>query len=164
MVARKREGCCNFTQERWRSPWLGRLRPPRADRRFAACVQLRGVEPTRRQPRGNFSLARNLAHCDDRTKHRLPHWSEPQRCKVALGDTGQRACRRPVGRRVHGLHLYVAEFNSYNRIYGSLGAVVGFMTWIWLGRDRSHRGGAGHCNRKANVHGVRRRVVPHRPI
>ena len=27
---------------------------------------------------------------------------------------------------------YVAEFNSYNRIYGSLGAVVGFMTWIWL--------------------------------
>jgi membrane protein len=27
---------------------------------------------------------------------------------------------------------YVAEFDSYNRIYGSLGAVVGFMTWIWL--------------------------------
>ena len=27
---------------------------------------------------------------------------------------------------------YVAEFNSYNQIYGSLGAVVGFMTWIWL--------------------------------
>jgi membrane protein len=27
---------------------------------------------------------------------------------------------------------YIAEFNSYNRIYGSLGAVVGFMTWIWL--------------------------------
>ena len=27
---------------------------------------------------------------------------------------------------------YVAEFNSYNRIYGSLGAAVGFMVWIWL--------------------------------
>ena len=27
---------------------------------------------------------------------------------------------------------YVAEFDSYNRIYGSLGAVVAFMTWIWL--------------------------------
>jgi membrane protein len=27
---------------------------------------------------------------------------------------------------------YVASFDSYNRIYGSLGAVVGFMTWIWL--------------------------------
>ncbi|MGU3282264.1 YihY/virulence factor BrkB family protein [Methylobacterium mesophilicum] len=28
--------------------------------------------------------------------------------------------------------LYVATFDSYNRIYGSLGAGIGFMTWIWL--------------------------------
>lgn len=28
--------------------------------------------------------------------------------------------------------LYVASFDSYNRVYGSLGAGVGFMTWIWL--------------------------------
>ena len=27
---------------------------------------------------------------------------------------------------------YVGHFGSYNRTYGSLGAVVGFMTWIWL--------------------------------
>ncbi|MBV9747437.1 MAG: YihY/virulence factor BrkB family protein [Acetobacteraceae bacterium] len=27
---------------------------------------------------------------------------------------------------------YVASFGSYNKTYGSLGAVVGFMTWIWL--------------------------------
>lgn len=27
---------------------------------------------------------------------------------------------------------YVATFDSYNRVYGSLGAGVGFMTWIWL--------------------------------
>ncbi|GJD93966.1 YihY/virulence factor BrkB family protein [Methylobacterium iners] len=27
---------------------------------------------------------------------------------------------------------YVASFDSYNRVYGSLGAGVGFMTWIWL--------------------------------
>ena len=27
---------------------------------------------------------------------------------------------------------YVEEFDSYERIYGSLGAAVGFMTWIWL--------------------------------
>ena len=27
---------------------------------------------------------------------------------------------------------YVTAFDSYNRIYGSLGAAVGFMTWIWL--------------------------------
>ena len=28
--------------------------------------------------------------------------------------------------------FYVASFDSYNRIYGSLGAIVGFMTWTWL--------------------------------
>lgn len=27
---------------------------------------------------------------------------------------------------------YVASFDSYNRIYGSLGAGIGFVTWIWL--------------------------------
>jgi membrane protein len=28
--------------------------------------------------------------------------------------------------------FYVAHFGSYNKTYGSLGAVVGFMTWIWI--------------------------------
>ena len=27
---------------------------------------------------------------------------------------------------------YVGNFGSYNKTYGSLGAVVGFMTWIWI--------------------------------
>jgi membrane protein len=27
---------------------------------------------------------------------------------------------------------YVAKFGSYNKTYGSLGAVFGFMTWIWV--------------------------------
>jgi membrane protein len=27
---------------------------------------------------------------------------------------------------------YVANFGSYNRTYGSLGAIIGFMTWIWV--------------------------------
>ncbi len=27
---------------------------------------------------------------------------------------------------------YVANFGSYNKTYGSLGAVIGFMTWIWI--------------------------------
>ncbi|MGH1589619.1 YihY/virulence factor BrkB family protein [Methylobacterium phyllosphaerae] len=27
---------------------------------------------------------------------------------------------------------YVAHFGSYNETYGSLGAAIGFMTWIWL--------------------------------
>ena len=28
--------------------------------------------------------------------------------------------------------VYVARFGHYDRTYGSLGAIVGFMTWIWL--------------------------------
>ena len=31
-----------------------------------------------------------------------------------------------------GFSYYVANFGNYNKTYGSLGAVVGFMTWIWI--------------------------------
>jgi membrane protein len=31
-----------------------------------------------------------------------------------------------------GFSWYVTNFGSYNRTYGSLGAAIGFMTWIWL--------------------------------
>ncbi len=31
-----------------------------------------------------------------------------------------------------GFSWYVESFGSYNETYGSLGAVVGFMTWIWI--------------------------------
>src|SRR3982750_419129 len=27
---------------------------------------------------------------------------------------------------------YVAHFGNYNETYGSLGAAIGFMTWMWL--------------------------------
>ena len=27
---------------------------------------------------------------------------------------------------------YVAKFGTYNETYGSLGAAIGFMTWIWI--------------------------------
>ncbi len=32
----------------------------------------------------------------------------------------------------YGFSWYVAHFGNYNKTYGSLGAVIGFMTWIWL--------------------------------
>lgn len=31
-----------------------------------------------------------------------------------------------------GFSWYVQHFGSYNKTYGSLGAIIGFMTWIWL--------------------------------
>lgn len=27
---------------------------------------------------------------------------------------------------------YAANFGAYNKTYGSLGAVIGFMTWMWI--------------------------------
>src|SRR5437879_8719230 len=27
---------------------------------------------------------------------------------------------------------YTANFGNYNETYGSLGAVIGFMTWLWI--------------------------------
>jgi membrane protein len=27
---------------------------------------------------------------------------------------------------------YAGSFGSYNKTYGSLGAVIGFMVWIWI--------------------------------
>ncbi len=62
-----------------------------------------------------------------------------------------RQCRR--GGTLAGGSLlfswYVANFGSYNKTYGSLGAAIGFMTWIWisttivlLGRAGERRDGA----------------------
>jgi membrane protein len=31
-----------------------------------------------------------------------------------------------------GFSWYVTNFGNYNETYGSLGAVIGFMTWVWL--------------------------------
>ena len=31
-----------------------------------------------------------------------------------------------------GFAYYAAHFGSYNKTYGTLGAVIGFMTWLWI--------------------------------
>ncbi len=49
---------------------------------------------------------------------------------------------------------YVANFGSYNKTYGSLGAVIGFITWIWISAmivllGAGTRRGAGGAQRLA---------------
>src|SRR5271169_1175627 len=63
---------------------------------------------------------------------------------------------------------YVAHFGSYNKTYGSLGAIIGFMTWTWvsvivvlvgakLNAELDRRSAAGPteraAQRTANAHG-----------
>ncbi|HEY5048339.1 MAG TPA: YihY/virulence factor BrkB family protein [Rhizomicrobium sp.] len=52
---------------------------------------------------------------------------------------------------------YAANFGSYNKTYGSLGAAVGFMTWIWLsmililtGAELNEILGRGRCPPNTN--------------
>jgi membrane protein len=60
---------------------------------------------------------------------------------------------------------YVAELNSYNRIYGSLGTVVGFTTWIWLSVVIVLIGAElDAAIEKQTSRESGRRVVRHRPI
>ena len=33
---------------------------------------------------------------------------------------------------LHCCLWYVANFGNYNATYGSLGAIIGFLVWIWL--------------------------------
>jgi hypothetical protein len=58
--------------------------------------------------------------------------SQPQRAAMALDHLGQRFCRDRMAHCLRLLSWYVANFGSYDKTYGSLGAIIGFMTWIWV--------------------------------
>jgi membrane protein len=52
---------------------------------------------------------------------------------VALVELRQCSCRDClVGCIGFVLVVRPANFGSYNKAYGSLGAIIGFMTWIWI--------------------------------
>ena len=46
---------------------------------------------------------------------------------------------------------YVANFGNYNKTYGTLGAAVGFMTWIWLSAAIVLLGGAVNAELEAQT-------------
>jgi len=65
-------------------------------------------------------------------------YGETERARAGLGRNGDGSPGAAHSRPLRGLSAlcffswYVQNFGTYNKTYGSLGAVIGFMTWIWL--------------------------------
>jgi YihY family inner membrane protein len=58
--------------------------------------------------------------------------SQPQRTAMALDHLGSAFAAIAWLAASALFSRYVAHFGSYNRTYGSLGAIIGFMTWMWV--------------------------------
>ena len=51
---------------------------------------------------------------------------------MAMAYLGQRVRSARLARFFGDLFVYAGHFGNFNKTYGSLGAVIGFMTWMWL--------------------------------
>ena len=60
---------------------------------------------------------------------------------MALDNVGQCLCRNSLDRSFDWVSWYAANFGSYNKTYGSLAAIVVFMT-VALDSGHTHRGRA----------------------
>ena len=52
--------------------------------------------------------------------------------EVAVDHLGQRDSCASLARHVRPFFVYAANFGNFDATYGSLGAVIGFMTWMWI--------------------------------
>ena len=63
----------------------------------------------------------------------LLYWAAPNaRQPFRVGTFGGLAAVLLVGAASGGFALYTAHYGSYNRVYGSLAAVITFLIWLWL--------------------------------
>jgi membrane protein len=58
---------------------------------------------------------------------------------------------------------YAANFGRYDKTYGSLGAIIGFMTWIWLSAAIVLIGGKLNAELERHTGGARTQCRPERP-
>src|SRR5260370_10656117 len=65
--------------------------------------------------------------------HRRCSGDKPSRSRPDAYVEGRSAFATVVWLGASGLFSwYAANFGNFNKTYGSLGAVIGFMTWMWL--------------------------------
>ena len=51
---------------------------------------------------------------------------------MAVDHLGQRDSCASLARHVRPFFVYAANFGNFDATYGSLGPVIGFMTWMWI--------------------------------
>jgi membrane protein len=62
----------------------------------------------------------------------IPIWPEPGRAEMEMDYLGQCLAAVVWLAFLAIFSFYAANSGSFNKTYGSLGAVIGFMTWMWL--------------------------------
>src|SRR5271154_5910048 len=77
-------------------------------------------------------MAHSVRACHNSFSRFLQIRSKPDRAAMAVGYLGERIRCDRMARGFSPVLMVRGELWHYNKTYGSLGAVIGFMTWIWI--------------------------------
>ena len=67
-----------------------------------------------------------------RARHPLPVRAEPACGAMGMAERRHAGGGHALDRRLRALSWYLSNFGNYNATYGSLGAAIGLMMWMWM--------------------------------
>ena len=67
-----------------------------------------------------------------RARRPLPVRTEPARGAVGMAERRRAGGGPALDRRLRALSWYLSNFGNYSATYGSLGAAIGLMMWMWM--------------------------------